>query len=62
MNSSDYLIHELADLAGVSIRTIRYYINEGLLPAPDARGRYSTYREEYLDRLRLIRKLKDAFL
>jgi DNA-binding transcriptional MerR regulator len=62
MSPEDYLIHELAERAGVSVRTIRYYINEGLLPPPDSKGRYATYTESYLHRLELIQRLKDAFL
>lgn len=60
--AEDYLIHELAEKMGISVRTIRYYISEGLLPAPDTKGRYATFSEEYLLRLELILKLKDAFL
>jgi len=56
------LVHELAERAGVSVRTIRYYITEGLLPAPTTRGRYAYYSEEYLDLIELIRRLKDAYL
>ena len=59
---TDYTINELAKKARVSVRTIRFYVNEGLLPAPDTRGRYSVYTDEYLDRLELIRRLKDSFL
>jgi len=56
------LISELAERAGVSIRTIRFYISEGLLPAPQAHGRYSVYDEEYLTRIELIKLLKNAYL
>lgn len=62
MKPEDYLIHELAEKVGISVRTIRYYISEGLLPAPDTKGRYATFSEEYRLRLELILKLKDAFL
>jgi DNA-binding transcriptional MerR regulator len=62
MTADDFLIHELAKMAGVSVRTIRYYIDKGLLPAPETKGRYATYNQEYLDRLELILRLKDAFL
>ena len=62
MVDPDYQINELAKKAGVSVRTIRFYINEGLLPAPHTRGRYSTYTNEYLDRLELISLLKGRFL
>jgi DNA-binding transcriptional MerR regulator len=55
-------IGELAAAAGTTPRTIRYYTAEGLLPPPDTRGRYALYGEEHLLRLRLIARLKDAFL
>ena len=62
MVDDQLLISELAEKAGVSVRTIRFYINEGLLPPPQARGRYSAYNEEYLTRIELIKLLKSAFL
>jgi DNA-binding transcriptional MerR regulator len=62
MTSEQYLISELAHKAGVSVRTIRYYISEGLLPSPQVRGRYSVYEEEYIERIQLIKRLKEAFL
>jgi DNA-binding transcriptional MerR regulator len=57
-----YTIGDLADAAGITPRTIRYYTAEGLLPPPDTRGRYALYSQEHLDRLRLIARLKDAYL
>ena len=57
-----FTISELAEEAGVTPRTIRFYTAEGLLPPPDTRGRYARYGEEHLDRLRLIQQLKEAFL
>jgi DNA-binding transcriptional MerR regulator len=62
MVDDQMLISELAERAGVSVRTIRFYINEGLLPAPQGRGRYSVYDEEYLTRIELIKLLKSAYL
>ena len=55
-------ISELADAAGVTIRTIRYYIKEGLLPPPKTQGRYALYDSTYLNRLELIRRWKDSYL
>lgn len=55
-------IEELAERSGLSIRTIRFYITEGLLPSPQTRGRNSAYTQEALDRLILIQRLKDAHL
>jgi DNA-binding transcriptional MerR regulator len=54
-----YTIEALADAVGVPVRTIRFYIGEGLLPGPDARGRSAAYGQEHLLRLRLIRRLVD---
>ncbi|MBA4421348.1 MAG: hypothetical protein C0391_09395 [Anaerolinea sp.] len=62
MDEQQYLIHEVAEEAGVSTRTIRYYISEGLLPPPATRGRYSYYDPAYIDLIRLIRSLKDSYL
>jgi DNA-binding transcriptional MerR regulator len=57
-----YSLQELADTAGVSIRTIRYYIGEGLLPAPAGAGPQSHYTESHAQRLRAISLLKDRYL
>ena len=53
---------ELADRAGVSIRTVRYYLQQGLLPKPEARGPGAHYTEEHLDRLLLIKRLQREHL
>ena len=55
-------IGEFAAAAGVSARTVRYYIVEGLLPPPAGVGMGAMYGPEHLDRLRLILRLKDAYL
>jgi DNA-binding transcriptional MerR regulator len=57
-----YTIGQLAEIAGVTPRTIRYYTAEGLLPRPDARGQYALYGEEHLLRLQLIGRLKETYL
>lgn len=57
-----YSLDELTDLAGVTIRTVRYYISEGLLPPPIGAGPRSVYTDVHLNRLRLISRLKDAYL
>jgi DNA-binding transcriptional MerR regulator len=54
-------IQELANQAGVTTRTIRYYVDQGLLPPPD-RGRPAEYTEEHVRRLDLIRRLKEQYL
>ncbi|SHK33646.1 heavy metal-responsive transcriptional regulator [Rhodothermus profundi] len=48
---------ELARRAGVRPSTIRYYEAQGLLPAPARTSRgYRIYTEEYVARLRFIRR------
>src|SRR5687768_3358838 len=53
---------ELTAAADVSVRTVRYYISEGLLPPPEGSGPGSSYTRGHLDRLRLIQRLKEAYL
>ena len=55
-------ILELSDRTRVSPRTIRYYIQQGLLPAPEARGPGAHYGSEHVDRLKLIRRLQAEHL
>ncbi len=55
-----YGIEELADLGGVSRRTVRYYIQERLLPAPLGVGRGRHYGREHLDALLEVRSLQEA--
>lgn len=62
MKHKRYLIGDLADKAGVTVRTIRYYTEKGLLPEPDRSSKYAYYTSEHLERLELIRKLKDLRL
>ena len=57
-----YPLTELADLAGVTPRTVRFYLFQGLLPSPGATGPGVKYGEEHLDRLRLIRRLQREHL
>lgn len=62
MEKEEFLIHELAEKAGVTVRTIRYYTIEGLLPQPVIHGKFAYYTKDHLHRLELIRQLKDAYL
>jgi len=48
---------ELAERAGVSARTVRFYIEQSLLLPPTGGGSGSRYAEENLTRLRHIRRL-----
>jgi DNA-binding transcriptional MerR regulator len=57
-----YKLEELARAADISPRTVRYYVQRGLLPAPAFRGRDTAYSEEHFVRLQAIRKLQDEYL
>ncbi|MFG2823139.1 MerR family transcriptional regulator [Kitasatospora sp. NPDC048365] len=52
-------IGELAEHAGVTVKTVRFYSDRGLLPdAGRSTGGHRRYGPEALDRLRLIRSLR----
>jgi len=57
-----FSLPELADLAGVTPRTIRYYLAQGLLPAVGQSGPGAKYDGRHLARLRLIRRLQAEHL
>ncbi len=57
-----YRLAELAVATGVSSRTIRYYIAEGLLPPPEGVGPAAVYTAAQRDRLALIATLKEHYL
>jgi DNA-binding transcriptional MerR regulator len=51
---------ELSSRSGVPRETIHFYLREGLLPRPRKGGRtVAYYGEEHLDRLRIIRRLRE---
>jgi len=53
---------DLARLADVTPRTVRYYVAQGLLPSPGRAGPGSRYLESTLPRLRLIREMQRSHL
>jgi DNA-binding transcriptional MerR regulator len=57
-----YTIDELAAATGVPSRTVRHYQWVGALPPPARKGRVALYREEHVQRLRLIAQLQDRGL
>jgi DNA-binding transcriptional MerR regulator len=57
-----YSLTELADLAGVTPRTVRYYLAQGLLPAVGQSGPGAKYDDRHFARLRLIRRLQAEHL
>jgi Ca-activated chloride channel family protein len=59
MIEEEFALQELAERAGVSARTIRFYIQKGALPSPGMRGPGVRYDQGYLDRLQLIRRMRE---
>ncbi len=49
------IIHEISELTGVPVKTIRYYESLGLLPPPErAANNYRQYNATAIERLRFI--------
>src|SRR5687767_1539315 len=59
---TSYSIADLARLTGVNVRTIRYYLAQGLLPASGESGPGAHYGDGHLNRLRLTRRLQEQHL
>lgn len=57
-----YGIEDLASLGGVTRRTVRYYVQEGLLPAPLGLGRGRHYGPEHVERLLAVKALQERGL
>jgi DNA-binding transcriptional MerR regulator len=62
MPDAVYTLADLCDLAGVTPRTVRYYVAEGLLRSPGTTGPGTRYDEGHLARLRLVRRLQREHL
>ena len=52
-------VDELAARTGMTVRTVRFYATEGLLPPPVRRGRIGYYNAGHRMRLDLIRTLQE---
>jgi DNA-binding transcriptional MerR regulator len=56
--TAGYSLSDLSDLASVTPRTVRYYVQQGLLRSPEVAGPNTRYDEGHFWRLRLIRQLQ----
>jgi DNA-binding transcriptional MerR regulator len=59
MNQGQYLIEELCRLTGFSRRTVRYYVQEGLVDPPAGRGRGGYYSDLQVAQLARIHVLQE---
>ena len=55
----EFTVDELAQRAGIPVRTIREYQTMDVLPPPQRRGRIGVYDASHLDRLQLIARLQE---
>jgi hypothetical protein len=55
-----YAIGDLARLAGVSRRTVRYYVQEGLIPPPLGVGRGNHYGAGHLQQILRVKAMQEA--
>lgn len=55
----EYRMEELAELAGITVRTLRFYRERKLIPPPRREGRIAWYDDHHLARLRTIAALLD---
>lgn len=53
-----YSIQELSELTSLSRRTIHFYVQQGILPAPEGAGLGTRYSEEHLLCLKVIPLLR----
>lgn len=58
--NAGYTISELSEQSGVEPRTIRSYVEKGILPGPESLGRSARYPQESLNRLKVLQLLRDA--
>lgn len=60
--SHTYLLSELCALVDLPVRTVRYYVQTGLVDRPQGETRAARYGERQLEQLRLIKKWTTAGL
>lgn len=60
--SHTYLLSELCALVDLPVRTVRYYVQQGLVDRPKGETRAARYGERQLEQLRLIKKWSTAGL
>ncbi|MDF2177935.1 MerR family transcriptional regulator [Aliiglaciecola sp. CAU 1673] len=59
---TDYNLDELEQLTGLARRTIRYYIQKGLVEAPFGARKTPRYTARHVEQLLQVRKYKEAGL
>ena len=57
-----FSLQQLVELTGLPLRTIRYYIQLGLVDRPEGERRTATYHQQHLQQLLSIKHWSDAGL
>jgi len=60
MNEKIFSLEDLSSLTGISVRTIRYYIQMGLVDRPLGERRTAHYKDQHLEQLLQIKKLTSS--
>lgn len=61
-NTDKYIFNELCSLVELPIRTVRFYIQKGLVSPPEGSRKGAYYTQKHLDELLAIRKWQRAGL
>ncbi|MBF0338857.1 MAG: MerR family transcriptional regulator [Nitrospirae bacterium] len=59
MSNKKYLINEVSEITGFSLRTIRYYVSSGIIESPEGRGRGGFYNDSHIDKLLQIKGMQE---
>ena len=62
MERKTYTIEELGELTGYTRRTIRYYVQQGLIDPPAGRGRGGFYYDSHMEKLLYIKSMQERGL
>jgi len=62
LRQEKYTISEIAEKTGLTRRTIRYYVQTGIIPSPEGKGGAARYTDEHLVMLQMIRILQSSHL
>lgn len=60
MKDPHYSIDELAEATGLTRRTLRFYVQQGLLPPPHGAGRGSYYDDRHRQQLDKLQRWQEA--
>ena len=55
----EYRLTDVLNETGATFARIQYWRSQGLLPRVPPRGRYTTYTQEYVDRVKQIMTIYD---